>query len=97
MQQMLFGAALHVGDAGVVDKAKVPLVTPEGERYEPSSGDRVSITMDAIMVPGMKHSIDAETGAVTLDATWTAIPIKDTVEIAGVTSAVEVRKEWDAA
>ena len=96
-QQMLFGSPVHVGTAGQVDKAAVPLYTPEGEEYEPTSGDRVSITLEAIMVPAMKHAIDPESGEVSINATWLAVPIKDSVSIDGITGVVQVRKEWDAA
>lgn len=94
-QQTLFGATIEVAEAGQLDKTPIALWCGP-QQYAPASGDRVSITLDAIMVPAMKPNIDAETGAVSMKATWTAIPIPATVKIASTTSAKDAKEEWAA-
>lgn len=80
-QATLFGAPVTFGEAGVLEKSVLPLLDGSGAPYSPASGDRVRITLDAIMVPTTKPEVDPETGAVSIHAAWTARPILATVII----------------
>lgn len=94
-QQTLFGAEIEVAEFGALDKAPMPLWSGKSP-YEPSSGDRVRITLDAVMVPTMKPAVNPEDGTVSLKATWTAIPIPATVSITETTTAKQAQEEWAA-